>query len=52
MKYRVANLTFDGLDSPLLYTGDVGGELGDMLSDFMNQRFPFGKFGWFYGVII
>ena len=46
MKYKVANLTFDGVDSPLLDMGDIGGDLGEAI----HSRFPYDKFGWFYGV--
>ena len=48
MKYKVANLTFDGVDSPLLHMGDIDGDLGTIA----NSRFPYGKFGWFYGVMV
>ena len=48
MKYKVANLTFDGVDSPLFHMGDIDGNIGAIL----DSRFPYGKFGWFYGVMI
>ena len=48
MKYKVANLTFDGVDSPLLHAGDVDEIIGHLV----NSRFPYGKFGWLYGVIL
>ena len=48
MKYTVANLTFDGLDSPLFHMGDIDGDLGQVL----NSTFPYDKFGWLYGVIL
>ena len=48
IKTWVGNLTFDGIDSPLLHMGDddSGGLLGDML----NEKLPFDRFGWFYQV--
>ena len=48
MKYKVANLTFDGVDSPLFYMGDIDQNIGAIL----DSRFPYGKFGWFYGVML
>ena len=47
MKYTVSNLTFEGLDSPLLHMGDID----DIIGQIVNSRFPYGKFGWLYGVI-
>merc|ERR1711892_18165 len=44
IKARVGNITFDGIDSPLLHMGDVGGMLGDAI----NQNVPYDRFGWFY----
>ena len=46
MKYKVANLTFDGVDSPLFHMGDIEGDLGEAI----HSRFPYDKFGWFYPV--
>ena len=47
MKAVIRNLTFDGIDSPLLHMGDdAGGMLGDML----DNQIPFDRFGWFYDV--
>ena len=47
IKARIGNLTFDGIDSPLLHMGDgSSGALGDMFADI----FPFDRFGWFYDV--
>ena len=48
MKYKVANLTFDSVDSPLFHMGDIDGNIGAIL----DSRFPYGKFGWFYGVMV
>lgn len=48
MKYKVANLTFDGVDSPLFHMGDIDGNVGSII----DSRFPYGKFGWFYGVML
>ena len=49
MKAVIRNLTFDGIDSPLLHMGDdAGGMLGDML----DNQIPFDRFGWFYDVSI
>ena len=48
MKYKIANLTFDGVDSPLYQMGDVANDFYSII----NSRFPYGKFGWFYGVIL
>lgn len=45
IKARVGNLTFDGIESPMLHMGDVGGDFGDMIS----SELPFDRFGWFYG---
>ena len=50
MKYKVANLTFDGVDSPLLHIDDW--DIDDPLGKIVKSRFPYGKFGWFYGVIL
>ena len=50
-KYKVANLTFDGVDSPLLHMGDFDGDLGQVIGQVVNSSFPYGKFGWLYGVI-
>ena len=46
MKYKVANLTFDGVDSPLLHIDDW--DIDDPLGKIVKSRFPYGKFGWFY----
>ena len=48
MKAVIRNLTFDGIDSPLLHMGDEAGDspLGDML----DNQIPFDRFGWFYDV--
>ena len=46
MKATIGNLTFDGIDSPLLHMGDIGGDLGDMIQG----TIPFDRFGWFYDV--
>ena len=48
IKTRVGNLTFDGIDSPLLHMGDDDG--GGILGDMLNDKLPFDRFGWFYGV--
>ena len=43
MKARIGNITFDGIDSPLLHMGEnttLGGAI----------NIPFDRFGWFYGV--
>ena len=48
MKYKIANLTFDGVDSPLYQMGDVANDFYSII----NSRFPYGKFGWFYGVML
>lgn len=45
IKARVGNLTFDGIESPMLHMGDIGGDFGDMIS----SELPFDRFGWFYG---
>jgi len=46
IKARIGNLTFEGIDSPLLHMADEanGGALGDMLAN----QIPFDRFGWFY----
>jgi len=44
IKTLVSNLTFDGIDSPLLHMGDIDGDLGQAI----NNSMPFDKFGWFY----
>jgi len=41
MKAVIRNITFDGIDSPLLHMGDNGMDL--------NLPIPFDRFGWFYG---
>ena len=46
IKTMVRNLTFDGIDSPLLHMGDIDGDLGAAI----NNSIPFDKFGWFYSV--
>ena len=46
LKTAVSNLTFDGIDSPLLHMGDIDGDLGAAI----NNSIPFDKFGWFYSV--
>jgi len=43
MKTKVSNITFDGIDSPLLHMGE-----NTSLSGAIN--IPFDRFGWFYGV--
>jgi CD36 family len=43
MKARIGNITFDGIDSPLLHMGE-----DTMLGGAIN--IPFDRFGWFYGV--
>ena len=50
IKARIGNLTFDGVDSPLLHMADEAGSgaLGDMLA----SQVPFDRFGWFYDVRI
>ena len=44
IKARVGNLTFEGLDNPLLHMGDIDGDLGDAIT----ASIPFDRFGWFY----
>jgi len=44
MKTSIRNLTFDGIGSPLLEMGDIGGDMGDAI----NASIPYDKFGWFY----
>ena len=46
LKTAVSNLTFDGIDSPLLHMGDIDGDLGAAI----NNSIPFDRFGWFYSV--
>ena len=48
MKARVGNLTFDGVDSPLLHMSDETDDptFGNML----DNQIPFDRFGWFYDV--
>jgi scavenger receptor class B protein 1 len=46
MRTRIGNLTFEGIGSPLLEMGDVGGPMGDAI----NASIPYDKFGWFYSV--
>ena len=46
MKTSIRNLTFDGIGSPLLEMGDIGGDMGDAI----NASIPYDKFGWFYSV--
>ena len=46
MRTRVGNLTFEGVDSPLLHMGDSGGDIGAAI----NSSIPFDRFGWYYGV--
>ena len=46
LKTAISNLTFDGIDSPLLHMGDIGGDLGTAI----NNSIPFDRFGWFYSV--
>jgi hypothetical protein len=43
MKARVGNITFDGIDSPLLHMGEDSQLAGAI-------NIPFDRFGWFYGV--
>lgn len=45
MKATVGNLTFGGLDSPLLHLGDFA---GPELEEAISNNFPFERFGWFY----
>ena len=47
MKAVIRNLTFDGIDSPLLHMGD---EAGGMLGEMLENQIPFDRFGWFYDV--
>ena len=47
MRARIGNLTFDGIDSPLLHMGD--GDMGD-IGAAINESIPYDKFGWFYTV--
>ena len=46
MRARVGNLTFEGIDSPLLHMGDLGGDIGAAI----NASIPYDRFGWFYSV--
>ena len=48
MKVKVGNLTFDGIDSPLLHMADESGN--GMLGDMLENQIPFDRFGWFYDV--
>ena len=48
MKARVGNLTFDGVDSPLLHMSD--GTDDDSLGNMLDEMLPFDRFGWFYEV--
>ena len=41
IKARVANITFDGIDDPLLHMAD---------QDVIPIDIPFDRFGWFYSV--
>ena len=47
MKATIGNLTFDGIDSPLL---DMGGDIDGPLGDMIQGTIPFDRFGWFYDV--
>ena len=42
----VRNITFDGIDSPLLHMGNGGGDINAALDGI----FPFDRFGYFYDV--
>jgi len=44
MRVRIGNLTFEGIDSPLLHMGDLGGDIGAAI----NASIPYDRFGWFY----
>ena len=46
MRAKIGNLTFDGLDSPLLHMGDLGGDIAAAF----NASTPYDRFGWFYSV--
>ena len=46
MRARIGNLTFDGIDSPLLHMGDLGGDIGAAI----NATIGNDRFGWFYSV--
>ena len=48
MKAVIRNLTFDGIDSPLLHMADEAGS--GMLGDMLANQVPFDRFGWFYDV--
>ena len=48
MKVTVGNLTFDGINSPLLHMADESGNGG--LGDMLENQIPFDRFGWFYDV--
>jgi hypothetical protein len=43
---KVRNITFDGIDSPMLHMGDGGGDIGAAIDGI----FPFDRFGYFYDV--
>ena len=49
IKAVVRNLTFEGIDSPLLHMSDEAGN--SMLADMIESQVPFDRFGWFYEVI-
>ena len=49
MRARIGNLTFEGIDSPLLHMGD--GDIGD-IGAAINESIPYDRFGWFYTVSI
>ena len=46
IRARIGNLTFEGIDSPLLHMGDLGGDIGAAI----NESIPYDRFGWFYSV--
>ena len=48
LKTKIGNLTFDGIDSPLLHMADESGN--GMLGDMLENQIPFDRFGWFYDV--
>ena len=48
MRVNIRELTFDGVDSPLLHMGDYDGELGNIF----DEIFPSDRFAWFYSVSI
>ena len=43
IRTSVSNVTFDGIDSPLLHMGDDSPLAGAI-------NIPYDRFGWFYGV--